>query len=221
MGKVVAQISAFFRSLFGSGRSRGAAEATNAARAALRSQFIAAAGAHRVGINPEMMAYMVTGEGFVAHVPLAGIDRYQDADFAAGAPIQLVIVRGNTQSLPDGSYVVKAQYRAGAGSGTAIFLDRTGAEAARRDLTVLTWRQATEQFPGLYPHEEPQNLPVVTSSHQLYDPKVKYWRTIVDCAGWKPYRVVWYGFFRVTPGKGPGEAETGAAEAGGVLVGRR
>ncbi|HET7232877.1 MAG TPA: hypothetical protein VFJ16_22900 [Longimicrobium sp.] len=91
-----------------------------------------------------------------------------------------------------GSYMVKARHAPGASSGTATFVDRSGREVGRSALTIRSWREAAEQFPPLYPDSNPQEIPRVTSGHWTFS--LKYGQKwVVDCAGWIPYRVIWYG----------------------------
>jgi hypothetical protein len=159
--------------------------------AAAREELQAAAQAHGVKIKADRMVYASLERTTIVHVPIAGIEKYKDADFAAGAPIQLVIVRSTAKGeIPNGAYVVKAQYRPKAKSGKAIFTDRTGAVIAQRNLIVRTVAQTSVLFPGVYPDDPgPQNIPVVTSTH-CFEKSPNDWA--VDCAGWIPYRVLYY-----------------------------
>jgi hypothetical protein len=167
---------------------------SNAAANALataREELQTAAKAHGVKIKADRVVYASLEKTTIVHVPLAGIEKYKDADFAAGAPVQLVIVKSTAKGeIPDGAYVVKAQYRPGAKSGKAIFTDRTGAVIAQRNLIVRTVAQSAVLFPGVYPDDPgPQNIPVITSTH-CFEKSPGDWA--VDCAGWIPYRVFYY-----------------------------
>jgi hypothetical protein len=166
---------------------------TDQALAAIRKEMVAAAKAHRVEIDADRTSY-VSGSGLtIVQAPLAGIEGYGDADFEAGAPIHLLIVRsGIRNDVPDGSYVVKAQFGPRAASGRAIFMDRGGAAVAERELLVRTREQAEVLFPRIYPpSSDPQFIPVITSTHQ-WAYVGNGWKWAVDCAGWDPYRVLYY-----------------------------
>lgn len=163
-------------------------KATANVLATARKTLQAAAKAHGVKIKAEQMLYTSVEKITIVHAPIAGIERYTDADFAAGAPIQLMIVKSMTRGdVPSGSYVVKAQYRPQAISGKALFTDRNGTIVARRELIVRTWKQSAVLFPDVYSDPGPQEIPVVTSTHVWHNNK---WS--VDCAGWTPYRVLFY-----------------------------
>jgi hypothetical protein len=156
--------------------------------ATTRKELQAAAKAHGVKIRAEQMVCANLEKTMIAHAPIAGIERYTDADFAAGAPIQLVLIKSTTRGeIPSGSYVVKAQYQPRAASGKAIFIDRNGVVVRQRELIVRTWKQSAVLFPDVYTDPGPQLIPVVTSTHVWHNNK---WS--VDCAGWIPYRVVYY-----------------------------
>lgn len=201
MGKILAAITAFFRALLRGGgggqRPVTATEATDRARAAVRAQLRAAAANHRVNVDLEALMYMVTTDGFVAHVPIDGFGRYEDADIEAGAPIHLLLVQSaKPRSLPNGTYVVKGRHTRGARSGIATFIDGAGTEAGRSELSIRSWPEGTEDFPGFQPGGEPQGIARVTSGHWYYDYGLQGGvgqRWVVDAAGWIPYRVVWYG----------------------------
>ena len=106
-----------------------------------RKELLAAAKAHKVRIKADEIAYVSNQKMTIVRAPIAGIEKYTDAEFAAGAPVVLMIVKSKTKlAVPDGSYVVKVQYPLQADSGKAIFLDRAGTVVAQRDLgrPVLT-----------------------------------------------------------------------------------
>lgn len=174
-----------------SGLSPNFERATANVLATARAELQAAAKAHGVKIRADRMVYASLEKTTIVHVPLLGIERYKDADFAAGAPIQLVIVRSTVKGeIPNGAYVVKAQYRPRAKSGKALFTDRNGAVVAQRDLLVRTAAQSAVLFPGVYPDNPgPQDIPVITSTH-CFEKSPGDWA--VDCAGWIPYRVLYY-----------------------------
>jgi hypothetical protein len=169
------------------GLSRKFDKATSTAVDAAKKELIVSAKAHGVSIKPNQMLYMSLQEMIVVHAPLVEIERYKAADFAAGAPILLMIVKSTAKGvIPDGSYVVKAQHQRRATTGTAIFSDRTGTIVARRDLIVRTRGQAAVLFPDVYSDPGPVEIPVITSGHAWGPFKTPY----VDCAGWQPHRVL-------------------------------
>lgn len=155
---------------------------------AFRRELLDAAKAHGVSINAEQIGFGGTPVMTVSHAPLVGIEKYRAGDFAKGAPIMLVIFRSSSKSdVPDGSYVVRVTFRPGARSGTALFIDPSGRSVARRRLGVYTRAQAALLFPEVYDNPEPQFIPNITSTHVWHNNK---WS--VDCAGWEPYRVLFY-----------------------------
>jgi hypothetical protein len=110
------------------------------------------------------MLYASGGKTTIVHAPITGIERYRNADFEAGAPILLVIVKSTmSRAIPNGSYVVKAQYKSEATSGKATFTDRNGSVSAQRDLIVRTWEQSGILFPGVYLIPRPVLIPNITS----------------------------------------------------------
>ena len=178
-----------------SGRSPNFQEANTNALTAAQKELRDAAAAHKVSIQTDRMAYASDQRTTIVHAPISGIERYGDSDFAAGAPIQLLVIGSSARlGIPSGSYVVKAQYSPGAISGHAIFTDSKGTVVARKDLIVRTRAQAVVLFPGLFPETtdgEPLELPNITSTHVwINTPNGP--RLAVDCAGWDPYRIIYY-----------------------------
>jgi hypothetical protein len=160
---------------------------------AANKELIVAAKVHGVGIKANQMLCMGLQEMIVVHAPLIEIERYGAADFEAGAPILLLIVKSTTKGvMSDASYVVSAQHQPGATTGTAIFTDRSGTAVAKRDLIVRTREQAALLFPDVYSEPGPAGIPVITSGHAWGPFKTPY----VDCAGWHPFRVL---IFQVLP----------------------
>jgi hypothetical protein len=156
---------------------------TDNALAAAKKELLDAARAHRVGIQVERMVYASDGETTIVHAPIMGIERYRPADFAAGTPILLMIVRSTIKlAISNGSYVVRAQYQSGATSGKVSFTDRNGTVSAQRDLIVRTWKQSSILFPGVYTEPMPNEIPNITSTHVIIIVNgVKKW--YVDCSG--------------------------------------
>jgi len=164
----------------------------------IRKELAAAASSHKVSIEIDKMIFGGDQNTLLAHAPITGMEKYGDKDFVTGAPIQLLIMRSNYRNdIPNGSYVVKAQYEPGATSGKAIFLDQSGKVALTRELRIKSLRESAAYFPDVY-GGEPANIPVITSWHifsgYYWDPVTKSWkpRYLVDCAGWTPYRVLYY-----------------------------
>jgi len=166
---------------------------TDQALAAIAKEMAAAAKAHRVEIDADRMSYASSRGLTVVQAPIAGMERYGDAEFEAGAPIHLLIVSSELRNdVPDGSYVVRARFGPGATSGRAIFTDRSGTAVAERELLVRTREQAEILFPRIYPpSSDPQFIPNITSTHQ-WAYVGNAWKWAVDCAGWDPYRVLYY-----------------------------
>lgn len=153
-----------------------------------KKELQTAAKAHGVRVKVNQMAYANLEKLTIAHVPIVGIEKYKDADFEAGAPIQLLLVKATARGdIPSGSYVVKVQHRPRATSGTAFFTNRTGTVVTQRKLIIRTWKQSAVLFPDVYSDPGPQLIPVITSTHVWHNNK---WA--VDCAGWIPYRVLYY-----------------------------
>ncbi|HEY8208400.1 MAG TPA: hypothetical protein VIG99_13010 [Myxococcaceae bacterium] len=178
------------------GSSPNFQNAVTQAEKAAGDELHAAAAAHGVTIQEDRSIYSSVGGVTLLHAPLAGINAYGDDDFSAGAPIQLLIVHsGNTQGLPDGSYVVKAQHEPGATEGQAIFIGADGAEAGRRTLLIRTAEQAAVLFPGPYGGGGgggPAEIPNITSTHVFIIGKDGKLHEAVDCSGWQPYRTIYY-----------------------------
>jgi hypothetical protein len=161
--------------------------------ATARKELQAAAKAHGVRVNADQMIYAEFEETMIVHALIAGIEKYKDADYQAGAPIQLLIVKSLTRGdIPNGSYVIKIQYRSRTKDGRAIFTDRKGAVILERKLIVRTWKQSADLFPEVYSDTGIQNLPQINSSHWFNYGFPKGWRLIFDAAGWTPYREIWY-----------------------------
>jgi hypothetical protein len=155
------------------------------ALAAGKKELLDAGRAHKVSIQVDRMIYATAGNMTIVHAPITGIEKYKASDFEAGVPILLLIVRSTMKlTLPNGSYVVKAQYLPGANSGKVTFTDRKGTVSAERDLIVQPLEQLRVLFPGVYPDEPSPSpgIPNITSTHVwMYVNGVK--KYYVDCAG--------------------------------------
>lgn len=153
-----------------------------------KSELQAAAKAHGVKIRAAQIVLASLPNLTIVHAPLVGIEAYQDADFAAGVPIQLLLIKATkTSDVPSGSYVVTAQHRPRATSGKAIFTDRSGVVVTERKLNIRKWKEWASLFPEVYSGGEPSNIPVITSTHVWH---AGHWA--VDCAGWQPPKVFYY-----------------------------
>jgi hypothetical protein len=158
-------------------------QATDNTLAGAKKELLDAASAHRVSIQADRMLYVSDGATTILHAPITGIERYRASDFEAGAPILLLIVKSTVRlAIPNGSYVVRAQYQSAASSGKATFTDRNGTVSAQRDLIVRTWKQSGILFPGVYTDPIPNEIPNITSTHfWIIKNGVKKW--YVDCSG--------------------------------------
>jgi hypothetical protein len=151
---------------------------------------------HHVRIRERHVSLMTDGFATISHAPLVGIEDYTDADFAAGVPIQVIAIASNEPiNLPQGSYLVKARFQPGATDGQALFIDASGQVATERKLVVGTRAEAASLFPEVYSNP-PDSIPVVTSTHvwvvAAAPPRLPYAHYGIDCAGWKPHRVIFY-----------------------------
>jgi hypothetical protein len=163
-------------------------QATPDTRVDAEKELLAAATEHKVHIQVDRMISASTQTTTILHAPLQGIERYKDADFSAGAKVLLMIVKSSARrAIPNGSYVVKVQHRPGATSGKALFTDTKGTVVAQRNLIIRTREQAAVLFPEVYSGPDPVDIPVITSTHVWHN---NHWA--VDCAGWQPYRVLYY-----------------------------
>jgi hypothetical protein len=166
------------------GTSTNFNRANDDALAAAKKELLDAAKVHRVSIQIDRMLSATDGKTTIVHAPITGIERYGHADFAAGAPILLVIVRSTMRlAIPNGSYVIRAQYQSGATSGKATFTDRNGTVSAQRDLIVRTWEQARALFPTAYPNPVPVNIPNITSIHYIIWDQHGNPHYYFDCSG--------------------------------------
>jgi hypothetical protein len=142
-------------------------QAADNALLAAKNELLDAAKAHKVHVQMDRILYASDGKTTIVHAPITGIEKYQSADFAMGAPILLVIVKSTIRlAVPNGSYVARAQYQTGATSGKVTFMNRNGAVSAQRDLIIRTWRQSAILFPSMYTEPMPgDEIPNITSVH--------------------------------------------------------
>jgi len=151
------------------------------------AQLSAVAAAHNASIPKGLKTYAHFGDSVVAHAPLAGIDAYTEADFAAGVPIMALFVQESGGRFPSGAYLVKVQFEPGSDTGTAVLLDGTGHVVSKVIAHSLAPDAINGVFPKTYDPPPPVNIPNITSTHVWHN---NHWA--VDCAGWQPYRVIYY-----------------------------
>jgi hypothetical protein len=166
--------------------------ATTNAVSITKKEIQAAAKAHKVKIKVDQVLYASIEKTVIVHAPIAGIENYKDSDFAAGVPIQLLIIKSADKTkIPSGSYIVKVQYHPGATSGKVNFTNLNGTVIIDGNLIIRTLQQSDALFPGAYPEPNPKPgpvmIPVVTSTHIYRNGK---W--YVDCAGWTPFRIIYF-----------------------------
>jgi len=109
--------------------------------AAAKQELLKAAKKHKVKIKADKTEYMTNQKMTIVRAPIAGIEKYGEADFEAGAPVVFLIIKSTAKlAVPDGSYVVSIQYPRNAKPGKVIFTNAAGAVVARRDrdLPILT-----------------------------------------------------------------------------------
>lgn len=158
-------------------------QATDNALAAARKELIDAAKAHGVRIEIERMLCAGDGKTMIVHAPIAGLEKYGTADFAKGAPILLVIVKSSLRlAVPNGSYVVKAEYQPGASTGKATFTNSNGSVSIERELIVRSWEQSGVLFPSVYTRPPPVNIPNITSIEVFVD-VLGHYHYYYDCSG--------------------------------------
>lgn len=167
--------------------SPSAAADTSAETKALE-QLSAIAAAHGHSIPDGLATYVHVGDTVLAHAPLDGITGYTDADFAKGVLVMAIVVSDARQGrVPNGAYVVQIKLDPRTGDGTATYFDAQGTPAASVPAHTRTPEQVNAVFAGAYDPPPPSNIPNVTSTHVFHNG-----RYMVDCAGWQPYRVIYY-----------------------------
>jgi hypothetical protein len=152
------------------------------------SMLASTVAAHGQSIPKGLETYVHFGDGVVAHAPLAGIDRYTEEDFAAGVEIMaLVVSMPVTNLVPNGAYVVKAQFDPGAATGKVSFLNAEGQAVATAPAYARSYDEITQVLPGAYDPPPPPMIPNITSTHVFY-----HGHLAVDCSGWDPPRTIYY-----------------------------
>jgi hypothetical protein len=150
-------------------------------------QLAAVAAAHGHQIADGLATYAHFGDTVIAHAPLDGIAGYGDADFQAGVLIMAILIAEPSPGrIPNGAYVVQVKLEPGSNVGIATYFDAQGRAAA----TVAAYSRRPQDidpiFPGAYDPSSP-GIPNITSTHVWPN---HHWT--VDCAGWQPYRVIYY-----------------------------
>jgi|GEM_PF-6659727 hypothetical protein len=178
--------------------------------AAARKALLDAAATHKVTVQAERAVY-VSDQGItLIHAPLQGIEKYQDADFTAGVPVMLIIIKSaeikstEASRALNGSYVVRAQFQPGASSGKATFIDSKGKIARQRELIIKTGGQFPLNELGTYSRQAnpkqdgglpvPAEIPVITSTHCAH-PSHPDSSCYVDCSGWSPPRTLYFSMY--------------------------
>jgi hypothetical protein len=151
------------------------------------AQLYTVAAAHNASIPKGVNTYAHFGKSVIAHAPLAGIGAYTEADFAAGVPIMALFVEEDGGRFPSGAYIVKVKIEPGSDTGRATLLDAAGHEVASTEAYVRAPDDINAVFPNTYDPPPPVNIPNITSTHVWHNN-----RWAVDCAGWQPYRVIYY-----------------------------
>jgi hypothetical protein len=120
---------------------------------------------HKVRIDEKQMSFFTTDAFTIAHAPVVGLERYTEDAFAAGAPIQAILVNSAKPArVPNGTYLVKAQFQPGAKTGKALLIAANGTLVAQLDLIVRTRRELANIFPDVY-STPLVDIPVITSTH--------------------------------------------------------
>lgn len=147
---------------------------------AAKKELLKAAKAHGVNIKADKIAYVDNQKMTIVRAPIAGIEKYVEADYETGAPIALMIIKSTVKlAVPDGSYVVSIQYPRNAKSGKVLFTNAAGAVVARdADPPILILSDA--DFPDRSDHGEVlefdncaiyyQNFPQLVRSGTTHDP---------------------------------------------------
>jgi hypothetical protein len=164
-----------------------AATASNSETKAF-DQLAAVAAAHGHKIPDGLATYAHFGDTAIAHAPLDGIAGYTADDFRAGVLIMAIVIEETTPGrVPNGAYVVQARFEPGAATGVATYFDAEGRAVASVPAQSHTPDQINAVFPGTYDPPPPSNIPNITSTHVWHNNHYA-----VDCAGWQPYRVIYY-----------------------------
>lgn len=136
------------------------------------------------------VTYTHVGPTVLAHAPLDSINQLTADDLARGAAIMAIYVHGDPEGrVPDGAYVIRAEFAPGADHGKVTYLDAAGAPVATVDALMRDRAQINDVFPGTYDDPPtPSNLPVITSTHVWHN---NHWA--VDCTGpgWN-WKVIYY-----------------------------
>jgi hypothetical protein len=165
----------------------GSSDAAGSVELRAFDQLVAVAAAHGHQIIDGGVSYAHVGDTVIAHAPLDGIAGYRDADFQAGVLITAILVaEPRPGRIPNGAYVVQVKLEPGSDVGIATYFDAQGRAAA----TVPAYSRRPDDinavFPGAY-DPAARALSSITSTLVWHD---DHWA--VGCAGWQPYRVIYY-----------------------------
>jgi hypothetical protein len=138
-----------------------------------------------VEIRSDQVSYASLGQSFLVHAPITGADQHTEEDFAKGVNVGFLFTR-SVGSLPSDFYTVRAIIPLGAAEGEAQFINAAG-DVVRTNRLVVRSVDEEEAFNPTPVDLEPPGIPNITSTH-IY----KNGKWYVDCAGWTPYRVIYY-----------------------------
>jgi len=152
---------------------------------------------HKVQLREKQISFFTAGALTIAHTPVVGIERYTEDTFAAGAPILVILVNSAKPSrVPNGTYLVKAQFRPAAQTGKALLVAANGTVVDQLDLIVRTRRELANVFPDVY-STPLVDIPVITSTHVwvgdqnwIGDQNHGHWG--VDCTGWDDHHTLYF-----------------------------
>ena len=123
--------------------------------AAAKQELLKAAKKHKVKIKADQIGYLANQKMTIVRAPIAGIEKYVEANYETGAPIALMIIKSTVKlAVPDGSYVVSIQYPRNAKSGKVLFRNAAGAEVAERDRNLPILNLSAAEFPDRSDHGE-------------------------------------------------------------------
>jgi hypothetical protein len=154
----------------------------------MRRSLVDEAKAQGIQMSEGAVTYATLGSSFLVHGPPVGADLHSEEEFAAGVDVTFLYVGGirEDHELPQGFYRVRATLKVGADEGVVQFIDASGRVASASRLFVRSTDAQDVFVPGSS-DPIPDAIPNVTSTHIFRNGK-KY----VDCAGWTPYRVIYY-----------------------------
>lgn len=164
----------------------GSSDAAAAVELKAFDQLAAVAAAHGHQILDGHAGYAHVGDAVIAHAALDGIAGYRDADFQAGVLIMAILIaEPHAGRIPNGAYVVQVKLEPGSDAGIATYFDAQGRAAA----TVPAYSRRPEDIDAVFPNAYlPRTEPAAVTSELVWHGD----RWIAGCAGWQPYRVIYY-----------------------------